>query len=112
MSQIPEPIHRFIASLEKLHADEDRGALAALRRGLGKEPGTAAEMYPVVVPRLPPGLTPHQEENYYLIAALFGLHPEPRGNGSLGAAFARLRHERDSESIDKRFVALLNCHTD
>jgi CRISPR system Cascade subunit CasB len=112
MSQIPEPIHRFIAFLEKLHAEEDRAALAALRRGLGKEPGTTAEMYPVVVPRLPPGLSPSKEEDYYLMAALFASHPEPGGDGSLGKAFARLRRERDSESIEKRFVALLNCHAD
>jgi CRISPR system Cascade subunit CasB len=112
MSRIPESINRFIASLEKLNLEEDRAALAALRRGLGKEPGTASEMYPIVVPRLPPSLSPQQESDYYLIAALFGSHPEPGGDGSLGAAFARLRSERDSESIDKRFVALLNCHAD
>ena len=36
-----------------LSLKENRGALAALRRGLGRPPGTAPEMYPYVVPWLP-----------------------------------------------------------
>ncbi|MFC1982978.1 hypothetical protein ACFLV5_04280 [Chloroflexota bacterium] len=34
----------FISRLEKLVSDKDRGALATLRRGLGKPTGTAREM--------------------------------------------------------------------
>jgi CRISPR system Cascade subunit CasB len=112
MSQIPEPVDHFIGSLEDLEKADDRAALAALRRGLSKEPGTAAEMYPVVVPRLPFGLSPRQEDWYYFIAALFAAHPEPGGQGNLGKAFAHLKAAKNSESVEKRFVALLNSHED
>jgi CRISPR system Cascade subunit CasB len=112
MSQFPESVNRFVGYLEKLYETDDRAALAQLRRGIGKEPGTAAEMFKIVVPRLPHGLSPYQEDAYFLIAALFASHPEAGGQGNLGTAFARLKAATDSESIEKRFIALLNSHED
>jgi hypothetical protein len=43
--------------------------------GLGKDPGTVPEMYPYVVPftTKAPGW---EEQNHYLVAALFASHPE------------------------------------
>lgn len=107
----------FARYLEGLHEREDRAALAALRRGLGKRPGEAAEMHPYVVPWLPPDAMPGQEETYYLIASLFAWHPtgwpagaHPREATNLGASFARLAQRAESGSLEGRFVALLNCH--
>lgn len=106
---------RFIRDLERLVANEDRATLAALRRGLGREPGEAAEMYPYVVPRLPPNAHGREEAAYYVVAALFALHQGSWAIGAgerratnLGASFRRLAEERDSASIEGRFVALLN----
>lgn len=99
---------RFIEHLEKLRDQEDRGALATLRRGLGREPGTTPGMYPLVVPWVPNN--PFAENAAFLIAALFALHPQPGGQGTLGSAFARIASS--SDSIEQRFVALLNCHRD
>jgi CRISPR system Cascade subunit CasB len=62
----------FIEVLVALYEQEDRAALAALRRGLGKPPGETMEMHPYVVP-FTQGLKRKQEDAYYLIAALFGL---------------------------------------
>ena len=57
-----------------------RAALATLRRGLGKAPGQAPEVFRYVVPALPPGdLDDQQEADYYLVAALFALHPPKAG---------------------------------
>jgi CRISPR system Cascade subunit CasB len=111
----------FIDYLHKLA--DDRAALAALRRGLGKPPGAAAETYPYVVPFLPQGRGDAAEEPYYLVATLFAYwhqgdrpvsaNPPP----NLGASLAKLqktekRKAESADSAERRFVALLNCHRD
>jgi CRISPR system Cascade subunit CasB len=116
---MPEP-SPFIAYLQNLAEEEERGALAALRRGLGQPPGTVAAMYPYVVRWLPDALRPWQEAAYYLVAALFALHPDPAGAGNLGASFrlAEGKEERtgsDDErvpAVERRFTALLAAHPD
>ena len=103
--------NRFIEHLEKLRTQEDRKALAALRRGLGRGLGTVPEMYPLVVPWVPNN--PFVEEAAFLIAALFALHPQPGGQGTLGLSFAVFAQAVEfSESVEQRFVSLLNCHRD
>jgi CRISPR system Cascade subunit CasB len=108
----------FIAYLYSLAGKEDRAALAALRRGLGRAPGTAMEMHRYVTRHVPDDVEGWRRDAYYLIAALFALHPEPwtdppGGLGSnLGASFASLRMHTESESTEKRFVALLSAHRD
>jgi CRISPR system Cascade subunit CasB len=107
---------RFVEYLEKLEAGQDRAALAALRRSLGKSPGQAAEAHRHVLWVSPPSW---EELAYYLVAGLFALHPaswrKEEGDKQLtnfGASFAWLRSKTDSDSIEKRFVALLDCHED
>lgn len=109
----------------------DRAALAALRRGLGKEPGGASEMFPHIVPLLPPDLAPWDEAPYYLVASLFALYPTPwlgEKGQSLGAAMRFMALDRAGErgggepvdekggggapldrAVERRFVALLNA---
>lgn len=99
-------------------------ALAALRRGLGKELGTAPEMYPYVVPFLPDNTRSRQEMPYYLVAALFAWHQTdwPGANTpGLGGSLARLRFTQaetrndkvePGDSVERRFVALLNANRD
>jgi len=99
----------------------DRAALAALRRGLGKEPGEAPELFPLVVPRLH-RVPPWDEGRWYLVAALFGAHPvswsdpePPAGTRvrNLGASFAIARRavarraEGSVGGLDRRFAVLL-----
>jgi CRISPR system Cascade subunit CasB len=105
--------HSFITYLEGLREREDRGALAALRRGLGQEPGRAVEMYRYVVPWVPERASRQEERAYYLVAALFAYHPAPGGQGNLGAAFRRtLGPQGDNTAIERRFTALLAAHAD
>ncbi|MCC9077953.1 type I-E CRISPR-associated protein Cse2/CasB [Litorilinea aerophila] len=100
----------FITYLESLRDQEDRGALAALRRGLGA-PGTAHSMFPYVVPWLPEGASRQQEDAYFLVAALFAYHPAPGGTGNMGDHFARARTpDGDDTAIERRFTALLAAH--
>ena len=107
----------FAEHLEKLYEAEDRAALAALRRGLGKRPGEASEMHRYVLPYMR-GVPEWQEENYYTVASLFGLYPGRnwrRDDGddrrtNLGASLRRLADESENgSSVERRFVALLNC---
>lgn len=98
--------HQFIVFLETLR--KDRGALAKLKRGLGKTLGDV-EMYSYVVPFLPTEYTT-KHHLYFLIASLFGMHPDAPGvrNQSMGAVFPQLG-KPDSDSLQKRFKALLNA---
>jgi CRISPR system Cascade subunit CasB len=99
----------FVAYLEAL-AEKDRGALAALRRSLGFRPGGYPAAFPFVERFV--GHDRHAEDPLrkalYLVAGLYALHPAHRDNESFAAAFGQLRVQRGSESIEKRFIALLS----
>lgn len=114
---------RFVAHLVALAEREDRAALAALRSGLGKQPGEAPAMFPYVEPCL--GETGNRKvvEAAYTVASLFGLHPHhrdaepgtPERNRSFGRALRAIRKNGDgseNEGVTRRFVALLNCDRD
>ncbi len=107
-----QTIHPFINRLQELAQKEERGALAALRRGLGQPPGTAAEMYRYVEPFLPQIRSRGQEAAYYLVAALFALHPKSTGVGNFGAQMAQTRSEGSEDALERRFTALLSAHPD
>lgn len=90
--------------------------MAALRRGLGKPPGTVANVHPYVLPWLKGVSDGWQENAFYIVASLFAIwHQGKQGPiadapRNLGASLGRLKD--DSESTEKRFVALLNSHSD
>jgi len=109
MSSEREP-HPFVQYL--LVLADDRAALASLRRGLGKPPGTTPEMYPYVVPYLPSQIHPREEAAYYTLAALFALHPSYTNQGNIGAHLARAAQQGNREAVERRFVALLAAHPD
>ncbi len=97
----------YLLSLAK-EGQEDRGALADLRSGLGKEPGEMTRVHKHVVPHLPQ--KNFDDRWYYVITTLFGSFPKHRGGFNLGEAFRPLR--KKSDSMEARFVALLNAHSD
>lgn len=107
----------LVAHLQELAAREDRGALAALRRGLGKDPGTVPEMYPHVEPYLQ-GASKLETEAAYLVASLFGLHPvawDPAAahpwNTSFGWSLHSIRFRTDGsedEGVARRLLATLS----
>lgn len=117
----PSPVQqRFVEYLCKLGDREspDRAALAALRRAAGSYPGTSAAAHPYVAPWIPMEMSDREADAFYLIAALFATHPmnwetnlDQPGRTNFGASFHQLRNE-ESESVERRFVALLNSHRD
>jgi CRISPR system Cascade subunit CasB len=117
----------FIEYLEGLVTKVDRGALAALRRGLGKPPGTVHQMDRYVLRWLSRDTKSGKEDPYYLVAALFsywyqGKDKVAATEGNLGNSLRLLVDERAKKSgnkredveksLEKRLVALLNCHGD
>jgi CRISPR system Cascade subunit CasB len=109
----------FVAHLRGIAEREDRGALAALRRSIQEPSGIAMSACPYVVPFLPAGPNSFVERAYFLVGALFALHPDHAQGVSLGHAFRRINDATaegqkgvDNESTRARFVALLDAHPD
>lgn len=99
-----------------------RAALATFRRALGKGPDEDAGPYRFVGRWLPRD-APWQDQWYYLVAGLFALHQETwieaeerpaSRRRNLGASLRWLVSQSESggEGVEKRFVALLNAHSD
>lgn len=112
---LDETQRKFIGYLLGLarEGQEDRGALADLRSGLGKEPGEMARVHGHVVPHLPE--KDYNDRWYYVTATLFGSFPKHRTRLSLGAAFRPVAFppgEPKKDSMEARFIALLNAHPD
>ena len=101
----------FVEYLEGLR--DDRGALAALRRGLGRAPGTVPDLYRYVVPWIPAKASRSCEHAHYLIAALYAYHPQSTATGNMGNHFAHARQPQgDDTALERRFSALLTAHPD
>ncbi|WKZ42605.1 MAG: type I-E CRISPR-associated protein Cse2/CasB [Anaerolineales bacterium] len=105
---------RFVDRLKQLAEGDERGALASLRRGLGQPPGTVAEMYRYVEPFLG-GMESgarYKESAFYLVAALFALHPKSTDEGNMGTHLAKTRTDAGADALERRFTALLAAHPD
>ncbi len=105
MSELAE---RFVAHLNQL-VERDRGARAVLRRSLTFAPGTYPAAFAHVERFVGDG---HDRDPLrqalYLVAGLHASHPQHRAGTSLARSFGRLMLERQSPSIEKRFIALLS----
>lgn len=120
---------RFVQGLAKLHPD--RGAMAALRRGIRvPNPRADGRIVSVLTPLMLEIGTGGQEERFYLVASLFAMvhtmtnPPAPidptvamRDRPTIGDAFRELRwlevQERrldpnERTSVDARFIKLLD----
>lgn len=111
MSSLEE---RFIDRLKQLADGQERGALASLRRGLGQPPGTVADMYRYVEPFLggQGSGARFKESAFYLVAALFALHPKSTDEGNMGTHLAKTRTESGEEALERRLTILLAAHPD
>ena len=109
---------QFVEFLQRLVDRKERGALATLRRGLGRPPGEAPEMHRYVASWAGGEKSRRREDVYYLVAALFAYHPvqwnAQNGQSNLGASFARLSKADgiSQEGIERRFTALLSAHVE
>ena len=105
----------FMRYLIGLREHDQRAALAALRRGLGKPPGSEPLAYPYVVPKLPDDLRCDDDEApYYLVGSLFALHPVDTTAGNMGNHLRDLARQTGADepppNIERRFVLLLSSH--
>jgi CRISPR system Cascade subunit CasB len=101
----------FIKSLEDLRDRGDRAAMASLRRGLSLEsPDLNFSAAKYVVANLPEGVSPQEVKDAYVIASLFALHPQAGGSGNLGGTIRRI--SEPSESIEKRFLAMVDSEAE
>lgn len=103
---------RFVAWLRKLDREDDRGALAKLRRSLVNF-GEDFSAYAVLGGALPAGLPEWKLEDYVLVAGLSAMHRDwADDDRSLGNSLRRLRHalsDAGEGSLDLLFTALLNA---
>lgn len=117
--------HPLVLNLEELVRKEDRAALAHLRRALGKPVAVAHEAHRHVLPWLPAREKRWEQERdedaAYLVASLFALWHQGKDRveraagdrpANLGTSFRRLPEDRRTDSVEKRFRALLNAHRD
>lgn len=104
---------RFIDFLEKLNPEHgaNRKAFAELRRSLAFDLGTHIPSFAYVEPSLSDKFNDRKRQMYYLIAGLYALHPKQSGL-EFGQALALLKDKRDSDSLEKRFLALLSTDED
>lgn len=107
----------FIKMLTTFHSQENRAALAMLRRGLGKQPGEAMEVYRYIGNFAANAKGKMHEEALHTVATLFGFYPSPNREGdkydsNLGVSVSELAAKSNRESVQKRFVALLDAHSD
>ena len=106
-----EHLERFVQYLEHLRDQPDRAALAALRAGCNREPGTVARLLPYVVPWTFAD-TPWRDAGLYTVAALFALHPAAGGRGDFGDALRRARKDQADPGIERRFMQLLEAEVE
>lgn len=113
MKEFSIKTHPFIVYLQSLAEGQDRGALAALRRGLGQSPGTMAYTFRYVEPWLKEDRRSERESAFYLVASLFALHPISTNTGNMGTHLRACNPTRENdEALERRFTALLAAHVD
>lgn len=104
MSNFETKEQPFIAYL--LRNAENRAMLAALRRGLGAEPGDPETV--AMLPHVVPFVQDWNERDIYTIASLFALHPATTSSGNLGDHLRRLAaDEGNADATERRFAQLL-----
>ena len=99
---------RFVGALRHLRVKQDRGALAALRRGLS--PATVMDAWPVVA-RLGGEIGYTGDSVFVDIAALFATHPEESSARNLGETCRAIAWDPAKgeliDSHERRFRRLL-----
>lgn len=106
MSEFAE---KFVEHLQALQ-QRNRAAMAILRRSLAFAPGACPPAYPYVERFVASSKSAADAGRLalYATAALFALHPS-HGSRTLAGSLGALMRQRDSSSIENRFVALLGA---
>ena len=102
----------FVEYLQGL-VEHDRGGMAALRRSLGFAPGCYPPAYPIIERFAAQGSDKESlRKALYLTAGLFALHPSHAEGRSLASTFGQAMRQRESPSIEKRFIATLSAEAE
>lgn len=101
---------RFINRLRDLN-EGDRGSMAILRRNAGLSIGESRGALGVFYRLLPMQLGV-REEIYFLVATLYPLNTRAYPGENFGQSMATLRKVKDSESIERRMMILLDAEYD
>jgi len=105
--------NQFINYLVSL-CERDSGAMAKLRHSLAFAPGTYPQAYPYVERFVAESW--HVQDSHrlslYVVAALFARHPVVDEAKSFAKAFAEVCNKRDSPSLERRFIAILDADAD
>lgn len=99
----------FVDYLQRFVDNDNRRALAELRRSLTFAPGAAPRAFPYVEPFIACDKYPGSAYRlaFYLVAGLFALHPRQQDVTVAKAMGALCRKQEQSPSIEGRFIALL-----
>lgn len=107
--------HAFVSRLKDLFqrdSGDGRAARAALRTGVGKEPGEAPRMLPYLARFLTANSGPGVRA-MFLTASLYASHPEQREDVSLGKALRQAVKEKHGEAgVERRWTAAMDAHPD
>lgn len=107
MSQDDTFATAFVNMLENLK--HDRAAMANLRRSLAFDLGTHIASYPYVEP-FANNVDPWRRKMCYLVAGLYASHPRHIATEhSFGKAMQQLTARRESGSLERRFITLLDA---
>ncbi|MFA6930239.1 MAG: type I-E CRISPR-associated protein Cse2/CasB [Lentisphaeria bacterium] len=104
----------FIEYLEGLNKGDTK-VRAVLRRSLSFEPGVYPAAFPYVEPYLKDEDGAWRRKTYYLVAGLWAQHWRERLNGEqkpIGMALADYVKASGSQSVEQRFIALLDADED
>jgi CRISPR system Cascade subunit CasB len=104
----------FIEYLEGLN-QRDTKVRAILRRSLSFEPGVYPAAFPYVEPYLKNEDGAWKRKVYYLVAGLWAQHRRKGLNGEskpIGMALADYLKTSGSQSVEQRFIALLDADED
>ncbi len=104
-------IAAFVERLKKFHIQQDRGALAALRRAVDGDPAQALQAARYVYPYFPEGAPRERwkERTFLIVGGLFALHPASGTNGNLGRHLREAHRQGDDDDPGKerRLLQLL-----
>jgi len=122
-----DQIYQIVASqIKRLTENDDKGALAKLRRGAGKEPGSIPDIWEYTMGELPESAKGDEENAVHTALTLFAVHRQGTnitglatytgGDGktrpvTLGAAVRKLRDGANDEAVIRRFNTTVTADT-